>query len=95
MGEKRELKVERDMSLAELTEYLQELVNALRAGKLYVEHGSKVLSLLPAEKVKLEIEARQKKDKEKFGLEVTWTRPVSLGASDVDLRISGHKGESE
>ena len=94
MGSKRELSVEREMTIPELATYLEEIVSALRAGKLYVEHGGQIVSMMPADPIKLSVEAKQKHEKERLRFELSWLRRVAVTSPDVDLRISSGRGES-
>ena len=88
MSNKRELKAELEMPLADLAQYLQEIVAGLRAGQIYLEHGGQVVGLRPGAVVSVEINAKQKKDKEKLCLEMAWRRTEEPAPSEPDLVIS-------
>lgn len=94
MSNKRELKAELLMALPELTQYLEAIVTGLREGRVYLEHGDEVVGLTPAPTVTLEIEAKQKKDKEKLCLEISWRRAEPGESAETELKITSHKGES-
>lgn len=87
------------MNIAQVTEYLSGLIKGLKAGTVVVEQGDDRLALYVADVVEVEIEARTKKDKAKFSLEVSW-RAVPEAADAPDLKVGGecccsteHKGE--
>ena len=96
MSNKRELKAELQMAMPELVRYLEAILDGLREGKVYLEHGGEVVALNPAGTVTLEIEAKQKKDKEKLSLEVSWQRGVAFDPTEEEqLRISSQRGGNQ
>lgn len=95
MGSKQELKAELVMSLPELTQYLEAIVEGLREGRVYLEHGGKVLGLCPGESIALELSAKQKKDREKLSLELSWERPEGAEDDGPALKISSQRGHSD
>ena len=62
----------RMVDINEAVSYLEALAQSLRDGRILVQHGEKALELTPPTVVGLEIEAKQKKDKTKFGFELAW-----------------------
>lgn len=93
MSNKRELKAELQMALPELIHYLEAIVDGLRQGRVYLEHGGEVVGLNPSGTVTLEVEAKQKKDKEKLTFEVSWKRDETADLSEEErLRISSQRG---
>ncbi|MDP3428153.1 MAG: amphi-Trp domain-containing protein, partial [Humidesulfovibrio sp.] len=62
------------METAEVADYLTALAKGFRAGRIVVEKDGEHLVLNPAamSKAEVEIEARIKKDKAKFSLELSW-----------------------
>ena len=71
MGE-QSIELKKVMELPNVVEYLEALVEGLKAGKVVVEKGGKYISLNPPSVMEVEIEAKQKKDKAKFALELSW-----------------------
>ena len=71
MGE-QSVELKKVMELSNVVEYLEALVEGLKAGKVVVEKGGKYISLSPPSVMEVEIEAKQKKEKAKFSLELSW-----------------------
>lgn len=53
--------------------YLEALLKSFREGRIVVRKGEEFVTLTPPENVEIEVSAKQKKDKEKFSLELSWT----------------------
>lgn len=74
-------------------EYLEALAAGLKAGNIVVEQGERKLTLNPPPIVELQIEAKQKKAKAKFVMELQWK---SGAVEDVEesIQISSQVPES-
>ncbi len=72
--EKDKIELKTSMETAEVADYLTALANGFKAGRIVIEKDGEHLVLSPAEmsKAEVEIEARIKKDKAKFSLELSW-----------------------
>lgn len=72
--EKEKIELKTVMETAEVADYLTALAKGFRAGRIVVEKDGEHLVLNPAamSKAEVEIEARIKKDKAKFSLELSW-----------------------
>jgi amphi-Trp domain-containing protein len=68
------------MELADVVKYLEALAEGFRSRKVVVEKGEKILTLNPPTAMDLEMEVKQKKDKAKFSIELSWK-----SGSDKDL----------
>lgn len=66
------IELKKVMELTHVVDYLEALVEGLKAGKVVVEKGGKYISLNPPSVMEVEIEAKQKKEKAKFALELSW-----------------------
>jgi amphi-Trp domain-containing protein len=64
--------LQQSMNLKTLTDYLDELVKALRAGKVVLQKDEQLITLTPSEQVSVEISAKQKSDKEEMSLNISW-----------------------
>jgi amphi-Trp domain-containing protein len=87
LSSKKEIAFEGKVELQKVIEYLEQLVASLKDGKVVVEKGREFLVLEPSEIVEIEVEAEQKKDEEKFSLELEWGRSWTT-SGEPDLRIS-------
>lgn len=72
--DKNKLKVEGVMQLTEVIANLEKLAADMKAGLVTLSAGDETLSLAPSVLVNVEMKASQKKDKEKFALEISWKK---------------------
>ncbi len=57
----------------QVASYLEELAKSLRAGKLLIQCDEDYVYLAPTDVLDLELEASQKKNREKVSLELSWS----------------------
>ncbi|WP_211234119.1 amphi-Trp domain-containing protein [Desulfocurvus vexinensis] len=81
--EKDKISLEQTMALEDAIAYLEDLADGFRAGKVIVAQGDTSLELVPADSVEVEVEARVKKGKAKFSLELEWRTPMEPGEQVV------------
>ncbi|GMT49244.1 MAG: hypothetical protein IEMM0008_0783 [bacterium] len=86
--EKREVSTKLIMDVSEVITYLQDLASGLKAGQVCVQQGNEFVTLKPVDLIKVEIEAVQKKDKEKFTLEISWKNEAKEVGEINTLKIS-------
>ena len=60
------------LDLKEAVAYISSLLEAFKKGTITVSKGGESVVLQPASPVFLEIEAKKKKDKERFSFELSW-----------------------
>lgn len=82
------------MESAAVAEYLTQLAKGFKSGSIVVEKDGESLTLTPAETAEVEVEARVKKDKARFSLEVTWRTAASLD-EPASLKISATAPKAE
>lgn len=88
--EKQKIGVKMNLPYTEAVAYLEDLLKSLKAGTIVVESGGDHVTMKPGDNVVIEVEAKVKKGKQKFGLEIGWTD----GAAG-DLTISDTEPEPE
>lgn len=66
------VKMEGIMELREVVAYLEDVVHNMKAGSICMTVGEDCVTLRPSSIVDVEMKATQKKDKEKFSLEISW-----------------------
>ncbi len=93
MSAKKDVSMKGLVSSKEAIAYLQDLITCFKAGTVCVQQGEDFVTLKPEDMVLLEIEAEQKKDKEKFILEMTWRKGEELNG-DIDLKITSKEPET-
>ncbi|WP_428569723.1 MAG: amphi-Trp domain-containing protein [Solidesulfovibrio sp. DCME] len=72
--DKSKIKIEGVMQLTEVIANLEKLVSDMKAGQVSLSAGDEALTLAPSVLVNVEMKASQKKDKEKFALEISWKK---------------------
>lgn len=72
--EKNKIKIEGVMQLSEVIANLEKLVADMKAGIVTLAAGDESLELNPSVLVNVAMKAAQKKDKEKFALEISWKK---------------------
>ena len=82
------------MESAAVADYLTALAKGFKSGRIVVEKDGESLTLTPAETAEVEVEARVKKDKARFSLEVAW-RLAQAQDEPASLKISAEPGKAE
>ncbi|MBF0551318.1 MAG: amphi-Trp domain-containing protein [Deltaproteobacteria bacterium] len=90
--DKPKIELKNSMGRSEVIAYLEGLVEGFKAGKIVLEQGAQVLEMTVPEVVQVEVEARQKKDKAKFALELTWYQIADTDECDF-VKISAQNPE--
>lgn len=75
--DKEKISLEQTLALEDAVAYLEDLAAGLRAGRLLIAQGDRSMELTPPDSVDIEVEARQKKGKVKFSLELEWQPPIA------------------
>ncbi len=85
--DKDKIELKTTMESAAVAEYLTALAKGFKSGIITVEKGEERLTFFPVDTAEVEVEARVKKDKARFSLEVSWR--VADGQDDpASLKIS-------
>lgn len=83
---KREISFKGRIAQAKAIAYIEELLNGLKNDALYVQNDDEYVALKPTDDVLFEVEASQKKGKERLSIELTWTQPEPM-EEETGLRI--------
>ena len=70
----KEIKIEGKVDKQVVTDYLQNLSNSVKSGKVLIHRGNDELVLEPGEKIEIKVEAKQKSHKEKIELRISWDK---------------------
>ena len=84
---KQKMKAEGTVEMAEVIGYLEDILNGLKSGQMFIEHGGDQIVLTPGSAAEVEIEAKQKEGKQELSFEFEWKRNVFIGRK-LDLKIS-------
>ena len=68
--------VKSSVDKSELCKILRDLADSIELGKVVLEKEDSFVSFEPSNDLTLKVEAEQKKDREKFSLDVTWYKPI-------------------
>ena len=89
---KKELNLSVVLEKTEVIQYLESLAQSFRAEKVVIQKGSEFLTLLPSSQIEITVEAKQKKDKEKLVIEMSWSTESIEVPADF-LKISSTEPE--
>lgn len=99
MSKGNKLEFKQALEYKEAASYLEDLVTSFKSGKIVVQKGEEVISLSPSGTVEIEIEARVKKEKGKFSMEISWKEPEcstdDFSISSTEPEIAEPKPEKE
>ena len=79
---KQEISMEKTMTTKDVIAYLEQVVEGLKNGQLIVQKDDRILLLNPPAIMEVEVEAKQKKNKEKFSLELSWKTDMETESGD-------------
>ena len=85
---KREVEFKATMSRDQLVTYLEDLAASLKEGNVCLAKGDESVVLELTDTVKVAIEAKEKKDKCKLSLELTWRPDIEPKGDAQGLTIS-------
>ncbi|MBF0225229.1 MAG: amphi-Trp domain-containing protein [Desulfobacterales bacterium] len=91
---KKDLNVKVSLEADEVASYLESLAKSIRDGKVVIESGNKFISLTPSYKMDVEIEAKQKDDKEKISILLAW-KCFEKKEGGLKLEISSNEPENQ
>jgi amphi-Trp domain-containing protein len=91
---KKEISFKGRLEQQKLVGYLEELLAGLKSGTVFIQHGDDFVRLSPTELVEFEVEASQKKGKEKLTLEISWLVEGPTD-SDSELKITTSEPAAE
>jgi amphi-Trp domain-containing protein len=86
--EKQKIGVKMSLPFADAASYLEDLLKSFKAGRIVVQKDDEFVTLTPPEQVMVEVEARDKKGKQKFSLELSW-----IEGEEGNLKISDKEPE--
>ena len=81
------------IDLAQAVTYLEDLASSLRDGRVYVRQADEYVELVPTDGIEIQLDASEKKGKQKLTLELTWRRSLEANGGGSNLSISSNKPE--
>ncbi|MES9995695.1 amphi-Trp domain-containing protein [Desulfovibrio aminophilus] len=92
--EKCKVSIDQYVEVKQVVAYLEDLVRGLKAGSIMVQHGEESVVLTPPDMVEMEVEAKQKKDKSKFALELSWRAAPAAAREEACCKDKDGKAEA-
>lgn len=92
---KREISFKARVDQQTVINYLEDLLEGLRAGAAYVQSGNEYVTLKPTSAIDMEVEAVQKKDKQRVSIELSWNDEQPVEKPRAELRITTTEPEIE
>jgi amphi-Trp domain-containing protein len=93
---KNEVKVKGTMDVKAVAAILEDMVRSFKEGTVCIESGKEFVTLKPAGNIDLEVEAAEKKGKQKLVIEMGWREPVpEPEAEETVFKISSKEPEIE
>lgn len=86
---KQKVSVSMELAYSEALSYMKDLVKGMESGRINVESGEESVTLVPSERIAIKVEAKVKKDKQKFAFELSWA-----DQAEPTLVISDSKPET-
>ncbi|MDR1660252.1 MAG: amphi-Trp domain-containing protein [Desulfovibrio sp.] len=97
--EKKKISTELRMEYSAAVSYLENLLEAFRAGRIEVRKRENRIILAPSSEINVEIEAKQKPEKESFSIGISWTPCAVCKDEEDQVRIKafivGQDGKDE
>ncbi len=65
-----------------------DLANSFKEGKVVIQKGASFVTLRPVGVIEVEIEAVEKKGKQKIEIQLDWEEEILLDAAEANIKIS-------
>lgn len=85
---KNEVNVKCKMETVAVANLLSDMVNSFREGKVVIQKGSSFVTLKPVGQIEVELEAAEKKGKQKIEIHLSWKEEILLEQKEDEFRIS-------
>jgi amphi-Trp domain-containing protein len=86
---KNEVNVKCKMEADAVADMLSDMVKSFREGKVVIQKGSSFVTLKPVGQIEVELEAAEKKGKQKIEIQLTWKEEILMEQKEDEFRISG------
>jgi len=75
---KKKFEMEELMTKEKVADFLRKVAEGIEAGCIELQDDEETLTLSPPDIIAVEIDAKQKKDKAKFSMEISWRCPEAV-----------------
>ena len=94
MSKEQRVQFDGFLELEQAAAYLEDIARGIRTGTLSLRHGGEAVTLSPRPMLKVELEAKQSKDKEKVELEIKWRRAPEQSGAELDIEPGERSSEN-
>ena len=96
MGKEGKTKVslKKKVGQEEAIAILEDILKSFKAGNMVIQNGEESVTLIPSDKISMEIKAKTKKLKNKLSMELSW-KAVAIEAEDFSITDVGETVEPE
>lgn len=92
---KSEIKIKAVMDGQTVSGVLEDLARSFKGGTVCIEKNGEFVTLKPGANITVEIEASQKKNKQKLAIEFTWQQAEPVVKTEFGFKISSEEPEIE
>jgi len=85
---KNEVAIKYKLETDAVAAMLSDLAKSFKEGKLVIQKGASLVTLRPAGVIEVEIEAVEKKGKQKIEIQLDWEEEILLDAAEARIKIS-------
>jgi amphi-Trp domain-containing protein len=89
MGNRARFEFVRIAPPEEIAEYLTSFAGGLKRGEVMLESGERRVRLVPAADLKLELAVKQRDDKGRIEVQISWRRGGAGRATDLQVQVGG------
>ncbi|MBI5592659.1 MAG: amphi-Trp domain-containing protein [Deltaproteobacteria bacterium] len=86
---KNEVNIKCKMETDAVAILLSDMVKSFREGKMVIQKGSSFVTLKPVGQIEVELEATEKKGKQRIEIQLSWKEAVFSEQPEDEIRISG------
>jgi amphi-Trp domain-containing protein len=88
-----EMRIKKSMDTGAAVAILEDLVRSFKDGTVCIQSGGEFVTLKPAGNIEVQIEAAEKKGRQKLVIEMGWREVVSKNGAEDILKISAKEPE--
>jgi amphi-Trp domain-containing protein len=88
---KNEVAIKYKLETDAVAAMLSDLAKSFKEGKVVIQKGASLVTLRPAGVIEVEIEAVEKKGKQKIEIQMDWEEDILLDAAEAGIKISAEE----
>lgn len=85
---KNEVSIKSKLETDAVVSMFTDLSSSFKDGKVVIQKGASFITLRPAGQIEMEIEASEKKGKQKIEIQLSWKEDILLDAPEAEIKIS-------